>query len=135
MYVCMYTFVFAPAYNKAVTDTERRAHQVISVQHRGVAPSDSHRYSIAASSTFTCKDGSSVPFSTINDNYCDCPVHGDDEPGTNACNNGSFYCLNEGQVSSYYSRSLIFKKNQAIFCEQTTPTNVSTAKTYFIFLL
>ena len=33
-----------------------------------------------------------IPFEWINDNFCDCDQDGSDEPGTEACQNGRFYC-------------------------------------------
>lgn len=33
----------------------------------------------------------SIPWSKVNDDYCDCP-DGSDEPGSSACPNGSFFC-------------------------------------------
>ena len=48
---------------------------------------------------FTCLDGSeTIPFSLVNDDYCDC-ADGSDEPGTSACTNGRFFCLNKGHKS------------------------------------
>lgn len=50
---------------------------------------------------FQCLDGSLIiPFSHVNDNYCDC-ADGSDEPGTPACTNGSFYCENSGHKPRY----------------------------------
>lgn len=45
---------------------------------------------------FACFDGSlTVPFKYVNDDYCDCK-DGSDEPGTSACPNGLFHCVNAG---------------------------------------
>uniref|UniRef100_A0A0R3RX96 Glucosidase 2 subunit beta n=1 Tax=Elaeophora elaphi TaxID=1147741 RepID=A0A0R3RX96_9BILA len=50
----------------------------------------------AVGETFACVDNSkSIPFSQVNDDYCDC-LDGSDEPGTSACPNAKFHCLNRG---------------------------------------
>ena len=78
---------------------------------RGVRPELGSMYN--PSSDFKCFDASNViPFSQVNDDYCDCEVRrgkytesilspaffqdGSDEPGTSACTNGKFYCENSG---------------------------------------
>lgn len=33
-----------------------------------------------------------IDITRVNDDYCDCPTDGMDEPGTNACQNGRFFC-------------------------------------------
>lgn len=65
----------------------------------GISPAQSDAYRRAintANGTFTCLDGSLViPLSKLNDGSCDCPDNSD-EPGTNACLNGHFFCRNAG---------------------------------------
>ncbi|KAI8920552.1 glucosidase II beta subunit-like-domain-containing protein [Entophlyctis helioformis] len=62
---------------------------------RGVSPARRH---YARSDSFACLDKSAVlPASAVNDDYCDC-ADGSDEPGTSACERGSFYCSNAGHV-------------------------------------
>lgn len=64
---------------------------------RGIHPSKKQFY--GPRSDFTCLDGSAtIPFSLVNDDYCDCK-DGSDEPGTSACPNGRFYCANKGHRS------------------------------------
>ncbi|EAY17222.1 hypothetical protein TVAG_291740 [Trichomonas vaginalis G3] len=47
---------------------------------------------------FKCFDGSGIiDLKYVNDNYADCN-DGSDEPGTPATNNGTFYCINKGNV-------------------------------------
>lgn len=61
---------------------------------RGVSLSKAPLY--APGKDFTCFDGTlTIPFSYINDDYCDC-FDGSDEPGTAACLNGVFHCRNAG---------------------------------------
>ncbi|CAG5046596.1 unnamed protein product [Parnassius apollo] len=64
---------------------------------RGVSLSKSSLYS--PTKDFTCFDGTvTIPFSYVNDDYCDC-FDGSDEPGTSACLNGIFHCTNAGHRS------------------------------------
>ncbi|KAH9938712.1 endoplasmic reticulum protein [Fomitopsis serialis] len=69
---------------------------------RGVPPSLTSRYQSPGSDSalWSCLDGSkSIPWSAVNDDYCDCS-DGSDEPGTGACPNSLFYCVNEGHIGS-----------------------------------
>ncbi|KAI9333415.1 glucosidase II beta subunit-like-domain-containing protein [Obelidium mucronatum] len=61
---------------------------------RGINPQNTHRYGFSKDS-FTCFDGSVLPLTAFNDDYCDCK-DGSDEPGTAACagtGSGKFYCV------------------------------------------
>ena len=61
----------------------------------GVPQSKKTRYS-PSSGEFDCIDLSdSIPFSQVNDDFCDCD-DGSDEPGTSACPNTQFHCINIG---------------------------------------
>ncbi len=49
---------------------------------RGVDPQHAAAYVPRADGTFKCLDGSRViPYSRVNDDYCDCLTDGSDEPG------------------------------------------------------
>ena len=47
-----------------------------------------------ADNMFKClsSNDKKIPFDWVNDDYCDCPEDGSDEPATGACQNGKFYC-------------------------------------------
>ncbi|KAG8955039.1 hypothetical protein FRC03_011300 [Tulasnella sp. 419] len=65
---------------------------------KGVDPSKANLYVPSSSQTWKCLDGSKeIPWSAVNDDYCDCN-DGSDEPGTSACPNGTFYCVNKGHI-------------------------------------
>ncbi|XP_030558857.1 glucosidase 2 subunit beta isoform X2 [Drosophila novamexicana] len=60
---------------------------------RGIRLFDYDAYKPNYKGNFKCLDGSKeIPFDHLNDNYCDCDADGSDEPSTNACANGRFYC-------------------------------------------
>lgn len=59
---------------------------------RGVHYSVARHYYADEDDKFTCLyDGEVIHIDKINDNYCDCK-DGTDEPGTDACPNGKFFC-------------------------------------------
>ncbi len=65
---------------------------------RGVGPQDLARYAPSSDGTWAClQSGERIPFSAVNDDYCDC-ADGSDEPGTSACPNATFYCANAGHL-------------------------------------
>ncbi|KAJ3384871.1 hypothetical protein HDU92_003344 [Lobulomyces angularis] len=68
----------------------------------GVNPKYLSKYS---NSFLTC-DGRNIKKEEINDDYCDC-INGEDEPGTSACLNSKFYCLNKNHIPIYISSSKV----------------------------
>ncbi|XP_055708069.1 uncharacterized protein LOC129804605 [Phlebotomus papatasi] len=60
---------------------------------RGIRSVDSHFYLPSERGTFRCiSSGQEISFGKVNDDYCDCVSDGSDEPSTNACSRGIFYC-------------------------------------------
>lgn len=60
---------------------------------RGIRLKDYDIYNPVVRNAFFCiSTGKSIPIEQLNDNYCDCIEDGSDEPETNACTNGLFYC-------------------------------------------
>ncbi|KAI5286692.1 hypothetical protein KEM54_006587 [Ascosphaera aggregata] len=96
-----------------------------SARPRGVGPEFAKYYKDSLNFTCISNPNIKVPFSAVNDDYCDCP-DGSDEPGTSACSYLSrlspilrdgtsesasdrsvvlpgFYCANKGHRPSYIS--------------------------------
>ncbi|KAI8874175.1 hypothetical protein GQ42DRAFT_159948 [Ramicandelaber brevisporus] len=92
----------------------------------GVPPELQSRYVPGPHGYFTCADGhTEIPFSAVNDDYCDCPGDGSDEPGTSACaafgarieqdeksnalvpTSHRFYCQNAGHVGAFIRSSRV----------------------------
>ncbi|KAJ1643744.1 hypothetical protein LPJ64_004523 [Coemansia asiatica] len=74
---------------------------------RGLNPANKDKYIANERGNFVCLDGTrEIPFSRVNDDYCDC-ADGSDEPGTSACNNGMFFCANVGHVPAIISSSKV----------------------------
>lgn len=66
--------------------------QVLASLTRGVPDYLNDKYS---SDYFICDGVVKLDQSQLNDEFCDC-LDGSDEPGTNACSNGVFHCVNKG---------------------------------------
>lgn len=59
---------------------------------KGILPNDNKYIPNINGNIFCSMDSIEIDVSKINDDYCDCPADGMDEPGTSACRNGRFYC-------------------------------------------
>ncbi|KAK9368371.1 glucosidase II beta subunit-like-domain-containing protein [Lipomyces kononenkoae] len=80
-------------------------HEVLAAKSnhvRGVSDADQALYQPDENGNWACLNHPDIilPMARINDDYCDCP-DGSDEPGTSACPNGKFYCVNKGHVPGY----------------------------------
>ncbi|XP_014214706.1 glucosidase 2 subunit beta [Copidosoma floridanum] len=75
-------------HSKLLTDPQGN-----SISLRGTRLKDVMKYFPNANGKFNCINNKvEIDFVKINDDYCDCLEDGSDEPGTNACSNGKFYC-------------------------------------------
>lgn len=61
--------------------------------YSGVHANQLSHYSQFNATKFRCiSTRKEIPFDRVNDDYCDCPEDGSDEPSTNACALGKFHC-------------------------------------------
>ena len=80
-------------------------------QSRGIDPRSAEPYASTPPGVFRCLSGKhTIPFTQLNDDYCDCP-DGSDEPGTSACSAvptaPGFFCLNEGHAGIWIKSSRV----------------------------
>ncbi|KAF3921253.1 hypothetical protein ABW21_db0205894 [Orbilia brochopaga] len=94
-----------------IVDTEKAAWTL----PHGVNPAQVEKFRPDAQNQFKCLSSPyTIPFSLVNDDYCDCP-DGTDEPGTAACSYlnhtinplPGFYCANKGHTPTYIPFSRI----------------------------
>ncbi|KAG5305809.1 GLU2B Glucosidase, partial [Pseudoatta argentina] len=85
-----------PYHSKLIRDTNGQT-----VSLRGTRDQDIAKYLPNINGKFVCfVSKREIDFVKINDDYCDCPIDGSDEPGTNACNNGFFNCEKSSKKSA-----------------------------------
>lgn len=96
-----------PYHLKLIRDKNNRT-----VSLRGTRDQDIAKYLPNINGKFVCfVSKKEIEFVKVNDNYCDCPIDGSDEPGTNACNNGFFNCKRSSKKLAGNRISLQFNKN------------------------
>lgn len=77
-----------PQHSKLMKDPQGH-----SISLRGTSDKDLIKYFPNSKGRFVCfASKEEIDYVKVNDDYCDCPLDGSDEPGTNACNNGTFHC-------------------------------------------
>ncbi|XP_058810019.1 uncharacterized protein LOC131675164 [Phymastichus coffea] len=97
-----------PQHSKIIKDPEGHA-----ISLRGTHDKDIIKYSPNSEGKFTCfSTKEEIDFIRVNDDYCDCVLDGSDEPGTNACNNGIFYC--EKTIHKFPASISSYKVNDGI---------------------
>ncbi|RNA30391.1 glucosidase 2 subunit beta-like [Brachionus plicatilis] len=80
---------------------------------RGIHKKNIFSYQPKAKNKFKCLNSNQfIPYEQLNDNFCDC-VDGTDEPGTNACQFGFFYCDTQNELLFDY-RIPSYKVNDKI---------------------
>lgn len=85
-----------PQHSKLIRDKNGRT-----VSLRGTRDQDIAKYLPNVNGKFVCfASKREIDFVKINDDYCDCPMDGSDEPGTNACNSGVFNCETNSKKSA-----------------------------------
>lgn len=80
--------------------------------YRGIRLRDYDLYNPLVRNIFFCiNTGKAIPIERLNDDYCDCEEDGSDEPETNACANGKFYC-------TYQKRFVYFTLLDSMLCNR-----------------
>lgn len=81
---------------------------------RGIHEKQNIFYKPSLENTFKCfQSNEEIDYSKVNDDYCDC-LDGTDEPGTNACSNGFFYCRYQSTSSEILNVISSCKVNDGI---------------------
>lgn len=92
--VCLIGFIYTVYQIRSVQELTKKTLKS-TPPVRGVHMALHNLYNADVNYKFSCiSDGKLISFDKVNDDYCDCD-DGSDEPGTEACPNGKFYCTYE----------------------------------------
>lgn len=100
----IYQLVIFRQLNHESTSTQEDSTEITVDLVRGIHEGNKIFYEKNSDNTFKCMFSMEViSFDQINDDYCDC-LDGTDEPGTNACHNGQFYCRRQRSFKNFPKR-------------------------------
>lgn len=105
-----YQLIMLIQISKDIQDSVQKRRTLI----RGTHEKQFKFYIPSQNNTFKCfQSYEQIEYFKVNDDYCDC-LDGTDEPGTNACGNGIFYCEHQSDSQDVSNFVSSYKVNDGI---------------------